>query len=65
MKIFKRILIVLLVLLAAGPVYDWLSHRHVYGAYIWGIGVTVGSWAIFYELAQTSVWQSFAQGLIE
>ncbi len=58
-------LIVLLVLLAAGPAYDWLSHRRVYGAYIWGIGVTLGSWAIFYALAQTSVWQSFAQGLIE
>ena len=28
-------LIVVLVLLAAGPVYDWLSHRRVYGAYIW------------------------------
>jgi hypothetical protein len=37
----------------------------VYGAYIWGIGVTLGSWAIFYALAQTSVWQSFGQGLIE
>ena len=58
-------LIVLVVLLAAGPVYDWLSHRRVYGAYIWGIGVTLGSWAIFYALAQTSMWQSFAQGLIE
>lgn len=58
-------LIVLLVLLAAGPAYDWLSHRRVYGAYIWGIGVALGSWAIFYALAQTSVWQSFGQGLIE
>jgi hypothetical protein len=28
-------LIVLLVLLAAGPVYDWVSRRRVYGAYIW------------------------------
>ena len=58
-------LIVLLVLLAAGPVYDWVSHRRVHGAYIWGIGVTLGSWAIFYALAQTRVWQSFGQGLIE
>ena len=58
-------LIVLIVLLAAGPVYDWLSHRCVHGAYIWGIGVTLGSWAIFYALAQTSLWQSFGQGLIE
>jgi uncharacterized membrane protein YozB (DUF420 family) len=58
-------LVVLLALLAAGPVYDWLSHRRVYGAYVWGISVTVGSWAIFYALAQTGVWQSFALGLIE
>ena len=57
--------IVLLVLLAAGPVYDWLSHRRVHGAYSWGIAVALGSWAIFYALAQTSVWQSFAQGLIK
>jgi hypothetical protein len=57
--------IVLLVLLAAGPVYDWLSQRRVHGAYIWGIAVTLGSWAIFYALARTSVWQSFARGLIE
>jgi hypothetical protein len=57
--------IVLLVLLAAGPAYDWLSHRRVYGAYIWGIAVTLGSWPIFYALSQTSAWQSFAQGLIE
>jgi hypothetical protein len=53
------------VLLAAGPAYDWLSHGRVYGAYISGIGVTLGSWAIFYALAQTRMWQSFAQGLIE
>jgi uncharacterized membrane protein YozB (DUF420 family) len=58
-------LIVLLVLLAAGPVYDWVSRRRVHGAYIWGVAVTLGSSPIFYALAQTSVWQSFAQGLIE
>src|SRR5215470_5446788 len=30
-----------LALLAAGPVYDWIVHRRLYGAYIWGIAVTI------------------------
>ena len=56
---------VMLGLLAAGPVYDWVSHQRVYGAYIWGIAVTLVSWPVFSALAQTSGWQSFAQALIE
>jgi len=37
----------ILVLLAAGPVYDWLMQRRFYGAYIWGIAVTLLSSALF------------------
>jgi uncharacterized membrane protein YozB (DUF420 family) len=56
---------VMLGLLAAGPVYDWVSHQRVYRAYVWGIAVTLVSWPVFSALAQTSAWHAFAQALIE
>ena len=52
-------------LLLAGPVYDWLMHRRIYGAYVWGIVVTLLSSALFTLLAETGAWQSFAQALVE
>ena len=58
-------LVLFFVLLAAGPVYDWLSRRRVYGAYIWGIAVTIGTSVIFPLLGLTSGWQLFARVLIE
>jgi hypothetical protein len=59
------LVVVLLVLLLAGPVYDWLTHRRVYGAYVWGIAVTILTTAAFTLLAETSGWQTFAQSLVE
>lgn len=55
----------ILVLLSAGPVYDWLTQRRVYGAYIWGIAVTLLSSAVFSRLAETAAWQSFARTLVD
>lgn len=55
----------ILVLLCAGPLYDWLVHRRLYGAYIWGIAVTLLSVALFSFLAETSTWQSLAHTLVE
>jgi len=55
----------ILALLAAGPVYDWLAHRRLFGAYIWGIAVTLLSTALFSFLAETAAWQSFARSLIQ
>jgi FtsH-binding integral membrane protein len=54
-----------LALLFAGPVYDWLTHRRIYGSYIWGIAVTLLSSAVFELLGRTAAWQSFAQTLVE
>jgi hypothetical protein len=56
---------VFLPLLAAGPVYDWLTRRRVHRAYVVGIAVTLGSSAIAGALAQTAAWQSFAQALVD
>jgi len=56
---------VVIALLLAGPVYDWLMHRRIYGAYVWGIAVTLLSSALFTLLAETGAWQSFAQTLVE
>lgn len=55
----------ILVLLVAGPVYDWLVHRRFYAAYAWGIGVTILSSLLFERLAETAAWQSFARTLVE
>jgi hypothetical protein len=55
----------ILALLAAGPVYDWLMHRRIYGSYVWGIAVTLLSSAAFELLGRTAAWQSFAQTLVE
>src|SRR5262245_6007853 len=52
-------------LLLAGPVYDWLTHRRVYASYIWGIALTLLSSAVFTWLAETGAWQSFARTLVE
>jgi hypothetical protein len=52
-------------LLLAGPVYDWLMHRRVYGAYVWGVAVTLLSSGVFTMLAETEAWQSFARTLVE
>jgi hypothetical protein len=54
-----------LALLLAGPVYDWLVHRRIYGVYIWGIAVTLLSSAVFDALGETAAWQSFAKTLVE
>jgi hypothetical protein len=54
-----------LALLAAGPVYDWLVHRRLYGAYIWGIAVTILSSLVFEMLGGTATWQAFARTLVE
>ena len=55
----------IMALLLAGPAYDWLTQRRVYGAYIWGIAVTLLSSAVFSMLAETAAWQSFARTLVE
>src|SRR5215831_4752294 len=52
-------------LLLARPVYDWLTHRRVYASYIWGIALTLLSSAVFPWLAETGAWQSFARTLVE
>ena len=54
-----------IVLLLAGPAYDWLVHKRVYAAYVWGIAVSILSTAAFAWMAQTAVWQSFARTLVE
>src|SRR5499427_5814449 len=41
----------ILVLLVAGPVYDWLVYRRVYAAYVWGIAATILSSAVFQALS--------------
>jgi hypothetical protein len=56
---------VVIALLLAGPVYDWLMHRRVYAVYVWGIAVTLLSSAAFAWLAETEAWQSFARTLVE
>jgi hypothetical protein len=56
---------VILTLLIAGPVYDWLVHRRLYGAYLWGIAVTILSSAVFEALADGATWQAFARTLVE
>ena len=55
----------ILALLLAGPAYDWLTQRRVYGAYVWGIAVTILSSVVFSKLAETGAWQSFARTLVE
>ena len=52
-------------LLLAGPVYDWLTQRRIYGAYIWGIAITLLSSPAFSMLAETAAWQKFARTLVE
>jgi FtsH-binding integral membrane protein len=52
-------------LLLAGPVYDWLTQRRIYAAYVWGIVVTFLSSGLFMILAETEAWQSFARTLVE
>jgi hypothetical protein len=59
------LLVVFLTMLAAGPVYDWLTRRRVHWAYVCGIAVTLLSSAVAAAVAQTSGWQSFAQTLID
>lgn len=59
------LLAVFLTMLAAGPVYDWVTRRRVHWAYVCGIAVTLVSSAIAAALAQTSGWQSFAQTLVD
>jgi hypothetical protein len=55
----------ILALLAAGPLYDWLVHRRFYAAYVWGITVTLLSTVLFSFLAETAPWQAFARSLIQ
>jgi len=57
--------VVFVPLLLAGPVYDWFIHRRLYGAYVWGIAVTLLTTAAFSLVAETDGWQAFAQSLIE
>jgi len=57
--------LVFLALLAAGPLYDWLTRRRVHSAYVWGVAVTILSTAIFALLSKTAAWQSFGQSLID
>jgi hypothetical protein len=52
-------------MLFAGPVYDWLTRRSVHRAYVWGIGATLVSTAVFTAVSYTNAWQSFAQTLID
>ena len=59
------LLVVVLAMLAAGPVYDWVTRRRVHWAYVCGIAVTILSSVIAEALAQTAGWQSFAQTLID
>jgi len=56
---------VFVVLLLLGPAYDWVVHRRVYGAYVWGIAVTILTTAACTILAETSIWQSFARSLVQ
>jgi hypothetical protein len=55
----------ILVLLVAGPVYDWFVHRRVYAAYVWGIVITILSSAVFEALSDGATWQAFARTLVE
>jgi uncharacterized membrane protein YozB (DUF420 family) len=55
----------IVVLLLAGPAYDWLVHKRVYAAYVWGSAVTILTSAAFERMAQTAAWQSFARTLVE
>ena len=59
------LLMIFLPMLAAGPVYDWLTRRRVHWAYVVGISVTLVSTAVAAALAETAAWQSFAQSLVD
>jgi len=48
-----------------GNLYDWVVHRRVYGANIWGIAVTIATTAVFTMLSNTAAWEAFALTLVE
>jgi hypothetical protein len=57
--------VLIVVLLLAGPAYDWLAHRRFYAAYAWGIAVTLLSLTALQMLGETAAWQSFARTLVD
>jgi hypothetical protein len=59
------LVIIMLPLLAAGPIYDWVARRRVHPAYLWGLVATIGSSALFQLLATTKTWETFAHALID